>query len=237
MRILALYDVHGNDDALAAVLADPRAADPDAVVVGGDTVPGPFALEALARLDALAVPVHHVRGNGEREVAEAAAGHAIDETAALTAAALGPDRAAPLGEQPLTIALDGVLFCHATPRSDAEILTRLSTPERWADAFGDVEERLVVAGHTHQQDDRRVGDVRFVNAGSVGLPYEGDGAARWLWIVDGEPHLRQTPYDAAAAGRRMLDAGWPDDRSVGAALLEPIEPDVITRLFEERATA
>ena len=237
MRILALYDVHGNDDALAAVLADPRAADPDAVVVGGDTVPGPFALEALARLDALAVPVHRVRGNGEREVAEAAAGDAIDETAALTAAALGPDRAAPLGEQPLTVTLDGVLFCHATPHSDAEILTRLSTPERWAGAFGAVEERLVVAGHTHQQDDRRVGDVRFVNAGSVGLPYEGDGAARWLWIVDGEPHLRQTPYDAAAAGRRMLDAGWPDDRSVGAALLEPIEPDVITRLFEERATA
>ena len=84
MRILALYDVHGNDDALAAVLADPRAADPDAVVVGGDTVPGPFALEALARLDALAVPVHRVRGNGEREVAEAAAGDPIDETAALT---------------------------------------------------------------------------------------------------------------------------------------------------------
>ena len=35
----------------------------------------------------------------------------------------------------------------------------------------------------------------------------------------------------------MLDAGWPDDRSIGAALLEPIEPDVVTRLFEERATA
>ena len=43
MRILALYDIHGNDDALEAVLADPRAADPDAVVVGGDAVPGPFA--------------------------------------------------------------------------------------------------------------------------------------------------------------------------------------------------
>jgi predicted phosphodiesterase len=237
MRILALYDVHGNDDALAAVLADPRAADPDAVVVGGDTVPGPFALEALARLDALAVPVHRVRGNGEREVAEAAAGDAVDETAALTAAAVGPERAADLGAQPLTVALDGILFCHATPHDDMSILTRISTPERWADAFGGVSERLVVAGHTHQQDDRRIGDVRVVNAGSVGLPYEGDGAARWLWIADGEPQLCRTEYDAAAAGRRMLDAGWPDDRSVGAALVEPLAPDVITRLFEERATA
>jgi predicted phosphodiesterase len=237
MRILALYDVHGNDDALAAVLADPRAADPDAVVVGGDTVPGPFALEALARLDALAVPVHRVRGNGEREVAEAAAGDAVDETAALTAAAVGPERAADLGAQPLTVALDGILFCHATPHDDMSILTRISTPERWADAFGGVSERLVVAGHTHQQDDRRIGDVRVVNAGSVGLPYEGDGAARWLWIADGEPQLCRTEYDAAAAGRRMLDAGWPDNRSVGAALVEPLAPDVITRLFEERATA
>ena len=46
--------------------------------------------------------------------------------------------------------------------------------------------------------------MRFVNAGSVGLPYEGDGAARWLWVADGVPELRQTAYDAAAAGRRML---------------------------------
>src|SRR3954471_16773436 len=237
MRILALYDVHGNDDALAAVLADPRAANPDAVVIGGDTVPGPFALAALARPDALAVPVHRVRGNGEREVAEAVAGDPIDETAALTAAGLGPERAAALGAQPLTVTLDGVLFCHATPRSDAEILTRLSTAERWADAFGGVAERLVVAGHTHQQDDRRIGDVRFVNAGSVGLPYEGDGAARWLWIADGEPQLRRTEYDAAGAGARMLTAGWPDARSIGASLTEPVDPMVVTRIFEDLARA
>ena len=68
-----------------------------------------------------------------------------------------------------------------------------------------------MAGHTHQQDDREVNGVRFVNAGSVGLPYEGDGAARWLWVADGVPEARHTAYDAAAAGKRMLEeAGWPD---------------------------
>jgi hypothetical protein len=74
MRILALYDVHGNPDALDAVLADPRAAGPDAIVVGGDVVPGAFAAAALDCLEALSGDVHWVRGNGERETAAAVDG-------------------------------------------------------------------------------------------------------------------------------------------------------------------
>jgi predicted phosphodiesterase len=237
--VLALYDIHGNVDALDAVLADPRAAAADAVVVGGDAAPGTFAGAALARLEELSVPVRWVRGNGEREVAEAvdgpapAEGDLVAQTAALTAAEIGGDRARDLGRLPLTVEVDGVLFCHASPRRDDEMLTRLSSPERWSEALTDVDNALVVAGHTHQQDDRLVGDVRFVNAGSVGLPYEGDGAARWLWLADGVPELRQTDYDAAGAGERMLSAGWPDERSLRASLIEPVEPITVTRIFED----
>jgi predicted phosphodiesterase len=239
VNILALYDIHGNVDALEAVLADPRAAGADAVVVGGDAVPGPFARATLARLDELGAPVHELRGNGEREVAEAigAPAPAGDDlaarTAAITAAELGDERARSLGELPLTVELDGVLFCHASPRRDDEMLTRLSSADRWEEALAGVSARLVVAGHTHQQDDRTVAGVRFVNAGSVGLPYEGDGAARWLWVADGAPDLRRTDYDAAGAGARMLAAGWPDARSIGASLTEPVDPMVVTRIFED----
>jgi predicted phosphodiesterase len=239
VNILALYDIHGNVDALEAVLADPRAAGADAVVVGGDAVPGPFARATLARLDELGAPVHELRGNGEREVAEAigAPAPAGDDlaarTAAITAAELGDERARSLGELPLTVELDGVLFCHASPRRDDEMLTRLSSADRWEEALSGVAARLVVAGHTHQQDDRTVAGVRFVNAGSVGLPYEGDGAARWLWVADGAPDLRRTDYDAAGAGARMLAAGWPDARSIGASLTEPVDPMVVTRIFED----
>jgi putative phosphoesterase len=224
MNVMALYDIHGNVDALEAVLAD---AEPDAVLVGGDAVPGPFAAAVLDRLESLTVPVHWIRGNGEREVAEGLTGEAV-----ITARELGPERSRALGALPLTVELDGVTFCHATPRRDDEMVTRISTPERWAAVLEGVSPGLVVAGHTHQQDDRRVGEVRFVNAGSVGLPYEGDGAARWLWLASGEPELRRTPYDAAAAGRRMLAAGWPDERSIGGALTDPVEPRVVTEIFE-----
>ena len=238
MRILALYDIHGNVDALEAVLADPRADGPDAVVIGGDAVPGPFAAATLARLETLSAPVHWIRGNGEREVAAAIGatpGPDADlamRTAAITAAEIGEQRAQELGRAPLTLELDGTLFCHATPRRDDEMLTRLSPAERWVDALSAVTPALVVAGHTHQQDDRVVGSVRFINAGSVGLPYEGDGTARWLWIAGGVPELRQTRYGAADSGMRMLAAGWPDDESVDGALINPLEPIMVTWLFE-----
>jgi predicted phosphodiesterase len=242
VKVLALYDIHGNVDALDAVLADSSAASPDAIVVGGDAVPGPFARAVLDRLDALGGPVYSIRGNGERETAEAAAATtppADDDlarvTAAATASELGPDRARALGDLPLIVELDGVLYCHATPRADDEMVTRASTPARFVKVLAGVDARVVIAGHTHQQDDRKVGPVRFVNAGSVGLPYEGDGAARWAWVVDGTPELRSTPYDAQAAGTRMLAAGWPDERSVRGALVDPVAPSVVTELFERLA--
>jgi predicted phosphodiesterase len=237
VKILALYDIHGNPDALEAVLADPRATNPDVVVVGGDAVPGPEASATLDRLRAISVPVRWVRGNGEREVAEAV-GHdsAADDptarTAAITADEIGDERARALGELPLTVELDGTLFCHASPRRDDEMLTRLSTAQRWSDALRGVDAGLIVGGHTHQQDDRTVAGQRFINAGSVGLPYEGDGAARWLWINDGVPELRVTAYDASSAGARFLAGGWPDEQSVRAALIDGTEPIVITRIFE-----
>jgi predicted phosphodiesterase len=235
VNVLALYDIHGNIDALEAVLADPRAAGPDVVLVGGDAVPGPFARATLDRLAAL--DPRWIRGNGEREVAEAIDGPPPDPddlagvTAKLTLEELGPEAARPLGDLPLTLELDGVLYCHATPRSDAEMVTRISTPERYAEVLSGAGTRVVVAGHTHQQHDVAVGDIRFVNAGSVGMPYEGDGAARWLWVADGVPELRRTEYDSLAAGRRMLEA-WPDARSLNASLVEPVEPMVVTEIFE-----
>ena len=235
MNVLALYDIHANVDALEAVLRD--APEADLVLVGGDAVPGAFAVATLDRLAQL--ETKWVRGNGEREVAAAVDGPepAADDpagvTAKLSADELGPERSRPLGELPLTLEIDGVLYCHATPRSDEEILTRLSTPERYADALSGVTTGIVVAGHTHQQDDRTVGAIRFLNAGSVGMPYEGDGAARWLWVADGVPELRSTAYDAVAAGRRILES-WPDARSINASLIDPVPAHEITEFFESR---
>lgn len=238
MRILALYDIHGNPEALDAVLSDPRARDPDAVVVGGDVVAGPFAKAVLEQLEQINAPVRWIRGNGEREVAAVATADAapVDESsasAAFTAAEIGTERAKALGALPFTVTLDGILFCHASPRRDDEMLTRLTPAADWERALAGTDARLVVGGHTHQQDDRQIARTRFVNAGSVGWPYEGDGGARWLWIENHQPELRTTVYDARAAGERARTVGWPDMESIEAALIDPLPAIEITRTFEQ----
>jgi hypothetical protein len=48
------------------------------------------------------------------------------------------------------------------------------------------------------------------------------------------PELRSSAYDHVTAGRRMLAAGF-DEESLNAALLDPVDPIVVTRFFEERA--
>ena len=68
MTIAALYDIHGNLPALDAVLAELQREPVDAIVVGGDVVPGPLPRETLARLLAMDIPVHFIVGNGELAV-------------------------------------------------------------------------------------------------------------------------------------------------------------------------
>src|SRR4051794_35458892 len=53
MRIAVLCDIHGNLPALEAVLAEVELLDVDAIVVGGDVVPGPFMAETVDRLRGL----------------------------------------------------------------------------------------------------------------------------------------------------------------------------------------
>lgn len=58
-----------------------------------------------------------------------------------------------------------------------------------------------------------------------------------IWVEDGVPVLRSMVYDAAVAGRRILNAGWPDARSVNGALVEPAAPELVTWLSEGIARA
>src|SRR5579884_2242916 len=68
MPLTALYDIHGNLPALEAVLGEIRREPLDEIVIGGDVLPGPMAVECLELLTHLEVLTHFIMGNGDREV-------------------------------------------------------------------------------------------------------------------------------------------------------------------------
>jgi putative phosphoesterase len=234
MRVAALYDIHGNLPALEAVLHEIQAAGVDRIVVGGDVLPGPMPRESLACLLALDVPVQFIRGNGDREVIapSGAVPEAYRESVRWNAEQLRPEDAQRLAEWPLAVRLriEGigeVLFCHATPRNDTEIFTRLTPDEKLLPIFGGLGVPLTVCGHTHMQFDRTMGTVRVVNAGSVGMPF-GEPGAYWLLLGPGV-QLRYTSYNLAEAAERIRATEYPkaDEFAARNVLQPPSEQDIL----------
>jgi putative phosphoesterase len=215
--VAALYDIHGNLPALDAVLGE---IDADVVVVGGDLVAGPWPAETYERLRSLDGDVRFIRGNADREVAEEAAGRAPPELMEFGRERLPADALAFLGALPLTVSVGRVLFCHATPRSDEEIFTRISPEESWRAALQGVDADVVVCGHTHIQFDRLIGDVRLVNAGSIGMPYEPEPGAYWALLAGTDVELRHTRYA-------------PGDLSVWPGEWPQASPEEATEFFEK----
>ncbi|HEY7788998.1 MAG TPA: metallophosphoesterase family protein [Vicinamibacterales bacterium] len=219
MRVAALYDIHGNLPALEAVLEEVHLARVDAIVIGGDVFPGPMAIETLEKLLALDLPLQFIRGNCEGELLAVAAG---DEPAGVPeryrstyrwlAGRLNAERRRRIGEWPASLRLhiDGVgsvLFCHATPHSDTMTFTRLTPEARLTPIFAGTGP-LVICGHTHMPFDRTIGDVRVVNAGSVGMPF-GEPGASWL-LLGPDVQARRTEYDRARAADRIRATDYPD---------------------------
>jgi putative phosphoesterase len=219
MRIAALYDIHGNLPALEAVLREVRASGADQVVIGGDVVPGPMPRECLQLLGALELPVQCIRGNGDRVVLAAREGGDISEVPDAFRESIRwngkqIDRAIAewMAGWPLTArfalgSLGDVVFCHATPHSDTAIFTKSTSADQIQALVDDVNAAVVVCGHTHMQFDRVVGSTRVVNAGSVGMSFQGTGAF-WLELSD-TVRLRRTEYDLSAAAAAIRATQYP----------------------------
>jgi predicted phosphodiesterase len=214
--LAVLYDVHGNQAALAAVLADARSAGADGFMLGGDyALFGPHPAETLAILEELP-NAHLIRGNVDRWCAhpdQAPEDPLTRDAIAACRQALGDDAVRRLDALPERLMLDGTLYCHASPISDMRSFQPEPAPED-DELLAGVSERRVVFGHTHLQFLRRREDgIELLNPGSVGMPLDGDPRAAYALVgEDGSIEQRRTDYDnQAAAGatlERFGDVEW-----------------------------
>lgn len=212
MKLALLGDVHGNADALRAVLCAACEAGVQEILNTGDMV-GYYHHpdEVVAQLRAW--PGHSVRGNHDDMLAPAAADPAhlallsakYGQGLSLALERLTPDARTWIEALPRSRVLDydgyRILLCHGCPW-DTDYYVYPDAPEallqRITDAAGPQID-LVVLGHTHYQTIWHRNGPKIVNPGSVGQPRDRKPGAAWALLdtQTGRIDLRRQAYDTS----------------------------------------
>lgn len=197
------------------MLAEVHRGKPDLIVVCGDVASGPMPSETIDLLRTLD-RVRFVSGNADRGLIEEFDGKPPPEMpgpfAGWCAKQISREQRDFLASFESTVTVDDVdglgrvLFCHATPHNDTDVMTVETPLERMRLLLAGVDADVVVCGHTHMQFDRKVDRIRVVNAGSVGMPY-GEPGAYWAWLGPGL-ELRRTDYGREAGAVRIRAKDW-----------------------------
>lgn len=188
VRILAISDLHGHADKLAAVLATAERRGYDKLLVAGDLCfPGPEPLETWRRLTAAGAVC--VQGVGDRALATLDPGKIrprseherlrLDRMAAVRRE-LGDLILARLSRLPASVRLpldDGgeLVLVHGSPADPMEPLSHDMTDEEISALLGDDPADIVICGGSHVPFDRMVAGMRVINVGSVGEAPRGSG--------------------------------------------------------------
>ena len=235
-RFAVIADVHGNADALKAVLADIDAAGIAAILNLGDHLSGPLDARGTADLMRARAGMIAIRGNHDRYLLEMPADR-MGASDAVAFAQIGVDDLDWLRAMPGAAWLgDDVFLCHGAPRADDVYLLDQVTeggivtgrdPAGIAADLQGIGAALILCGHTHTPRAQRLADGRLiVNPGSVGCPAYSDDQPVPHVVQAGSPDaryavptraggdwdvtFRHIPYDAS----RMVDmarrAGRPD---------------------------
>ena len=222
MKLAVLSDIHANEQALDAVLADARAQGAEALLILGDlTTDGPAPVEVLRKLRALTPWI--IRGNREEYLVNYHTGNVprgygdLLQTAGVrwTYGLLEPETIEWLQSLPRELSLrpDGettVRMVHGSPFGQSDLLFRRDS-EKIIRAARAVSEDVLLYGHNHEPYTDVVEGRLLLNPGAVGVHFNGGPWAEYgiLTLEGGSARgeLRRVPYDFAAFVRAMEVSG------------------------------
>lgn len=234
MRLAILADVHGNVEALRAVLADLDAVGVDGLAVCGDTVGyGPDPEEAVALLRSRGAAM--VQGNHELALTRCNGLGWFNPTARcaleVTARLVSPQTVDFLGTLKKFLVLHGCRFVHGFPPDSAHTYLFAADQDKIVAAFGRMRQDICFVGHTHVIElvEFKAGRVRrfdpgrglrrldaaarhIVNVGSVGQPRDDWNRQAKYVVFDAAARtaeFRFVAYDSRETRRKILARGLP----------------------------
>lgn len=232
MKVAIIGDVHANLPALEAILAHARGLHVEEIWNVGDTVGyGAFPEEVVQRLQQERVT--SILGNYDLKVLQFPNNQSkfqktkrLEKYLAFQFAYEHLSEASRLylKSLPEEIWLDiqgrQILLVHGSPASNEELLS-MDTPKRRLKELTKLAEKnsgrhldLLIFGHSHQPFARRVGEVWFINPGSVGRPDDGDPRASYAILefshTGEQVELFRVEYDVEQAVRAVRERGLPE---------------------------
>jgi putative phosphoesterase len=230
VRTAVLSDVHGNLTALEAVVADLRGRSPDLVLHGGDLALMGHRPEAVIdRIRALGW--RGVLGNTDEllwnpselarqeKKAPKLRRHLrlmFGEYSPATRELLGEERLAWLRGLPTELRHEQLALVHAAPDDLWRAPMPSAEDRELADTYAPLGTELNIYGHIHRPFVRDVGALVVANAGSVGMPWDGDPRASYLLVDDGRASLVRVDYDHRAEAEALRRSGYPDAERLAA---------------------
>lgn len=236
MRYALLSDVHANLPALEAVLRDVDGREADAILHLGDLVgyaPWPDEVVHVLRSrgiigvagnydSTVAIGAEHCGCRAESVEQEAWNQESYNWTRSrVSAATKAYLRGLPfrLDIRPAGGHAGGprLILVHGTPTLNTLYWTE-DRPDRFclemADKAGARAGDVIAFGHTHRPWQRTIGGIRFINAGSVGKPKDGDPRAGYVLVTfhggDNTVEFIRVDYDVESAAAAIIEAGLPE---------------------------
>ena len=246
-----ISDIHGNFDALKAVVSDAEKSGLEIFLNAGDAVG--FGIYPSQVVQALRSPMFlSILGNVDLEVLEAlrvGKTRDDDDTKELAVKQLTPSDVAYLQSLPKELRFEiagiRVLLTHGSPDSIDEHIYPDSPQERLKEIAARAEADVIVTGHTHLQMNRIVDGVNFVNPGSVGRPVNGEPKAEYA-VLSFNPlgvEFRKVSYDVEALAEEMRKKSLPEShvqallRGVNLKTIEKHERSLARKaLWKDRST-
>ncbi len=230
-RLALLADIHGNLPALEALQRDLAQFTVEAVIVAGDVVNwGPFSAQVMERVvnEQWAV----IRGNNEFYLLEYQTPREPEAWRHYTIPLwlkrqLAGRWHSVIAAWPDTLSLrfadaPPIRVVHGTPQGNSDPIYPTTPEAELTPLLAGLEERTLIAGHTHLPMDRRVNGWRLLNPGSVGLPMDGTFPASYMLLEasdgDWQATFRQVPYDNEPLFHEFERQGFVEECGVVAHL-------------------